>query len=440
MLEFDIISRKGVRRSLLSTSAPLLNPDGKTLHLAIVQDVSKRKEAEAERRVLEGQLRQSQKMEAIGQLAGGVAHDFNNLLTIILASCCEIQACESLSPKGIETLDNIHQASQRAVALIRQLLAFSRKQLLNPLVLNLNEIIANILKMALRLIGEDIDLTWKPFPKLWPVKLDPGQIEQMVVNLLVNARDAMPDGGHLNIETSNVEWAEEDFRSIPERKPGCYVMIRISDDGTGIPPEVQPRIFEPFFTTKEAGQGTGLGLSVVHGIVKQSDGFIEVDSRVNKGTSFTLYFPAVKEHISIAPVETKFIPPKVGSETVLLVEDEEGIRKIIRLALEKQGYTVIEAGNGQEALAAAESHAGVIEIVLTDMILPVMSGRQLSKLLIARYPGIKVIYMTGYTDNAILRQGLNHDSPALLQKPFSMAELIQKVQAVLSEKPRATVP
>ncbi len=397
------------------------------------------REAEAERRVLESQLRQSQKMEAIGQLVGGVAHDFNNLLTIILASCSEIQACESLSPKGIETLDNIHQASQRAVALTRQLLAFSRKQLLNPLVLNLNEIITTILKMALRLIGEDIELSWKPFPSLWPVKLDAGQIEQVLLNLVINARDAMPEGGQLSIETSNVEWSEEDCRLVPDRKPGCYAMLRISDNGTGIPPEVQSRIFEPFFTTKEVGNGTGLGLSVVHGIVKQSNGHVEVDSCVDKGTSFMLYFPVVKEHVAITPKDTSMLSPKVGTETVLLVEDEEGVRKIVRLALEKQGYTVIEAGNGQEALAAAESHSGVIKLVLTDVVLPVMSGRQLSKLLLARFPGIKVIYMTGYTDNAILRQGLNHDSHALLQKPFSMSELIQKVQAVLSEKPLDTV-
>jgi len=374
-------------------------------------------------------------MEAIGQLAGGVAHDFNNLLMIILGSCDEIQSSESLSLQGLETLGNIHQASQRAAALTRQLLAFSRKQLLNPVVLNLNEIVTNIHKMALRLIGEDIELRWQPCPSLWPVKLDPSQIEQVVLNLVVNARDAMSEGGQLSIETSNVEWSEEDCRLIPNRKPGCYVMLLIGDNGTGIPPEIESRIFEPFFTTKEAGKGTGLGLSVVHGIVKQSDGFIEVDSLVNKGTSFMLYFPAVKEHVEAATKEKEMLPPQVGTETILLVEDEEGVRKIARLALERQGYTVIEAGNGQAALDAAEQHLGVIEMVLTDVVMPVMSGRQLSKLLVSRFPGIKVIYMTGYTDDAILRQGLHHDSHALLQKPFSMLELVKKVQAVLSSKP-----
>jgi two-component system cell cycle sensor histidine kinase/response regulator CckA len=552
-LEFDVISLIGVRRSLLSTSAPLLHPDGTTLHLAITQDVTKRKEAEAElylreraiqavsqgilitdaiqpdepiiyaslgfekmtgysaaeiagkncrflqgpetdpatietlreaikvrrkcaveilnyrqdgtpfwnaisiapiiddglavkhlvgvmtdvteRRELESQLRQSQKMEAVGQLAGGVAHDFNNLLTIILGSCDELQSCESLSAYGIETLGNIHQASLRAAALTRQLLAFSRKQLLNPVVLNLNEIITNIHKMALRLIGEDIELSWKPFPSLWPVKLDPGQIEQVILNLVVNARDAMPAGGRLSLETINVEWSDEDCRLVPDRKPGCYVMLLIGDNGTGIPSEVKSRIFEPFFTTKGAGKGTGLGLSVVHGIVKQSDGYIEVDSLVDKGTSFRLYFPAVKEHAVIAANGQLLVPPKFGTETVLLVEDEEGVRTIARLALERQGYTVLEAGNGQEALAVAEKHSGVIEMVLTDVVMPMMGGRQLSKLLSERFPAIKVVYMTGYTDDAILRQGLSHDSHALLQKPFSMLELVQKVQAVLSEKP-----
>ena len=556
-LEYDIISLTGVRRNLATTSAPLLDPDGTVLHLAITQDISKRKEAETELylreraiqavsqgilitdtlqpddpviyaspgfehmtgysaaeilgkncrmmqgpdsdpaaiekmrtavkarractveilnyrkdgttfwnaisiapiieagaainhmvgvmtdvtewRMLESQLRQSQKMEAIGQLAGGVAHDFNNLLTIILGSCDELLLRETLSAGGITTLGNIHEASRRAAALTRQLLAFSRKQLLNPVVLNLNEIISNIQKMALRLIGEDIELSWQPSPSLWPVKLDPSQIEQLVMNLVVNARDAMPEGGRLSIETSNIELTEEDCLKNPDRQPGCYAMLLISDTGTGIPPDVKPRIFEPFFTTKEAGYGTGLGLSVVHGIVKQSDGFIEVDSLVDHGTSFRLYFPAVKMHVATTANQAALPHPNVGTETILLVEDEEGVRNIARLALERYGYTVIEASNGQEALAAAETHASEIKLVLTDLVLPIMSGRQLSKLLVTRLPSLKVIYMTGYTDDVISRQGLSRDSHALLQKPFSMLELVQKVQIVLSEKP-TTIP
>jgi two-component system cell cycle sensor histidine kinase/response regulator CckA len=408
--------------------APITDRSGIVKHIVCVQTEV------TERRELENQLRQSQKMEGIGQLAGGVAHDFNNLLTIILGSCAEIRSTETLSEYGADTLDDIHHASQRAADLTRQLLAFSRKQLLNPVVLNLNEIITNIHKMALRLIGEDIELSWQPLPALWPVKLDPGQIEQVVLNLIVNARDAMPQGGRLSIKTANVEWSEDDCRLVPDRKPGSYVVLIIGDSGTGIPPAVKSRIFEPFFTTKEAGKGTGLGLSVVHGIVKQSNGYIEVNSHVDKGTSFMLYFPAVKERVQIAENGQATLPLKAGTETILLVEDEEGVRKIARLALERQGYTVLEAGNGQEALAAADTHHGVIEMILTDVVMPVMSGRQLAKILSARFPRSKVIYMTGYTDDAIIRQGLSHDSHALLKKPFSMLELVQKVQTVMSEE------
>lgn len=553
-LTYDIISLAGVRRSLQSTSAPLISPDGTKLHLAITQDITRRKEAEVELylreraiqavsqgilitdaiqpddpviyaspgfekmtgysaaeilgkncrmmqgadsdpaaiekmrnavkarrnctveilnyrkdgtpfwnaisiapvieegaaikhmvgvmtdvtewRMLESQLRQSQKMEAIGQLAGGVAHDFNNLLTIILGSCDDIHSSEALSASGIATLGNIQAASQRAASLTRQLLAFSRKQLLNPVVLNLNEIITDIQKMSLRLIGAHIELSWKPFPSLWPVKLDQGQFEQVILNLLVNARDAMPAGGLVAIETSNVEWSKDDCRMIPERSPGCYVMLRISDAGTGISPTVKPRIFEPFFTTKEAGKGTGLGLSVVYGIVKQSDGYIEVDSAVDQGTTFKLYFPAVKERAATAANTPELSALQAGTETILLVEDEEGVRNIVRLALEKQGYHVLSAGNGQEALDVLESHAGGIEMLLTDMVLPVMSGRQLAKLLSTRIPELKVIFMTGYTDNVMVKQVLNNGYHSVLQKPFSMRELLGKVQTVLHEMPK----
>ncbi len=287
--------------------------------LCLAQDVTARK-------LLETQLQHAQKMESVGHLAGGVAHDFNNLLTIIICACDSLQSNESLNESDANAVHDIDQAVRRAATLTRQLLAFSRKQLLEPMVLNLNEVIENIHKMLLRLINEDIELRCHLFPSIWPVKLDPGQIEQVFVNLVVNARDAMPHGGKVTIETSNVTWTEQDCRLFPDRRPGRYVRIVVADTGSGMTPDVQSRMFDPFFTTKETGKGTGLGLAVVHGIVTQSEGSIDVDSEPGVGTSIKLYFPAVKERVLQSPRENDQQPTTRGSETILLVEDEDGVR------------------------------------------------------------------------------------------------------------------
>jgi PAS domain S-box-containing protein len=405
-------------------NTPLLDNDGHfTGLLCLAKDVT-------DRMLLEAQLQQSQKMESIGHLAGGVAHDFNNLLTVIICSCDALQSNESLNGAGASAVREIDEAAGRAALLTRQLLAFSRKQLLEPVVLNPNEVVSHIHTMLLRLITEDIDLSCSLFPAIWPVRLDPGQIEQVIVNLVVNARDAMPKGGRLTIETSNVEWTEKDCRLFPDRKPGRYVMIGVSDTGSGISPEIKSRMFDPFFTTMEAGKRTGLGLAVVHGIVKQSEGYIDVDSGPGAGTAMKLYFPAVGERLS--PVPDKDRPPeKRGSETVLLVEDEEGVRGLLRSGLEKQGYTVIDASNGQKAIETVEDFDGPLHLVITDVVMPVMGGRQLVDRLLVRYPDLKVLYITGYTDDAMLRHGIKHDNHAFLQKPFSPSDLTQKVRLVL---------
>jgi PAS domain S-box-containing protein len=427
-LTFEVVGLRRNRRTLESVAVPLQLPHGPPLHLAITQDVTDRRE-------LEQQLRQSQKMEAVGQLAGGVAHDFNNLLTIMIGSCDILASGETLTDCGQNMCRDISQAGQRAAALTRQLLAFSRRQLLEPVVLNLNEIVTNIYGMLGRLIGEDIQLERNLSPDIWPVKLDPGQIEQVIVNLVVNARDAMPKGGQLTICTSNIEWTEDDCRLFTDRKPGRYVMASVSDTGSGIPPEIRSRIFEPFFTTKEASKGTGLGLAVVYGIVNQSDGYLDVESEVGLGTSMILYFPAVRERLSSSSPDQTHLSTSTGSETILLVEDEDGVRLLARRVLERQGYTIVEAKNGKEALETIEHHGRPIHLVLTDVVMPVMSGQQLVESLRKNFPDLKVIYMTGYTDDTVLRHGVNHDLQSFLQKPFLPTELAQKVRSVLDSKP-----
>jgi PAS domain S-box-containing protein len=386
-----------------------------------------------DRRALESQLRQSQKMEAVGQLAGGIAHDFNNLLTIIIGSCDLLKSNGSPSNSALASILDIRDAAGRATSLTRQLLAFSRKQILDPVVLNLNEVIKNINKMLLRLVGEDIELTASLFPAIWPVRLDPGQIEQVIVNLVVNARDAMPNGGRLMIVTSNVEWSDEDCRLFPDRTPGRYARIAVADSGSGMTQEIKNHIFEPFFTTKGAGKGTGLGLAVVHGIVKQSDGFIDVNSEVGVGTLVTLFFPAVKVRMLPPTIEQDDPPEKRGSETILLVEDEDGVRRLAQLALERQGYTVLDASNGRKAIEAIDTYHGPLHLIITDVVMPGMNGRELVEILRTRFPNLKALYMSGYTDDAVLRRGIKQESQAFLQKPFSPADLVQKVQRVLAD-------
>jgi PAS domain S-box-containing protein len=384
----------------------------------------------------EEQLRQSQKMEAVGQLAGGIAHDFNNLLTAITGySELTLRRLQAEDPL-YRNVTEIKKAGERAASLTRQLLAFSRKQVLQPKVLALNSIISEVEKMLSRLIGEDIELRTVLEPQLGSIKADPGQIEQVLLNLAVNARDAMPHGGKLTIETGNVYLDGEYAKQHIAVNPGHYVMLAVSDSGTGMDEKTQARIFEPFFTTKEAGKGTGLGLSTVYGIVKQSGGNIWVYSEVGRGTSFKVYLPHVDEGAQEYKRSAEPEDALQGTEMILLAEDEEMVRKLAREVLEMYGYKVLEAANGGAALLICERHQEPIDLLITDVIMPEMGGRELADRLSQLRPEMKVLYMSGYTDNAIVHQGVLDEGANFIQKPFSPQTLASKVREVLGETKR----
>ena len=389
-----------------------------------------------ERRGLEEQLRQSQKMEAVGRLAGGIAHDFNNLLMVISGYSEFLLERLGAEPYLRGPAQEIASAAERASSLTRQLLAFSRKQMLAPRIVNLNDVATENIKMLTRMIGEDVDLVMVPGQNLWSVRADAGQIEQVIMNLAVNARDAMPSGGKLTIETSNATLDEEYARFHAPLWPGDYVMVAISDTGAGMDTETQSHIFEPFFTTKGT-KGTGLGLSMVYGIVKQSGGFIWVLSELGKGTTFKIYLPRVAStgetaHI-MAPIEIHKVEP--GTETILLVEDEANLRYLCRQYLEKQGYKVIEAADGAVAMQIAVAHEAVIHLLLTDVIMPGMNGRELAQRISEIRPNVKVLYMSGYTENVIGHNGMLDPGVRLLQKPFNLRDLRSKVREVLDATP-----
>ena len=389
-----------------------------------------------ERRALEQQLRQSQKMEAVGRLAGGIAHDFNNLLMVISGYSEFLLERIGAEPHLRGPAQEIAGAAERASSLTRQLLAFSRKQMLAPRLVNLNDIATENLKMLTRMIGEDIDLVLSPGKNLWPVRADAGQIEQVIMNLAVNARDAMPTGGKFNIETCNVTLSEEEARHHAPLRPGDYVTIQVSDTGVGMDAETQSHIFEPFFTTK-GPKGTGLGLSTVYGIIKQSLGYIWVESEVGRGTTFKIYLPRVSaagEPAQIAAqAQTQRVEP--GTETILLVEDEANLRYLARQYLEKQGYKVIEAADGAVAVQIAVAHESVIHLLLTDVIMPGMNGRELAQRITEIRPNVKVLYMSGYTENVIGHNGTLDAGIRLLQKPFNLRDLKDKVREVLDATP-----
>ena len=390
-----------------------------------------------ERRVLEEQLRQSQKMEAVGRLAGGIAHDFNNLLMVISGYSEFLLERLGSEPSLRSPAQEIASASERASSLTRQLLAFSRKQMLAPRIVNLNDVATENLRMLTRMIGEDIDLVMIPGQNLWSVRADAGQIEQVIMNLAVNARDAMPSGGKLTIETANITLDDEYARYHAPLRPGDYVLVSISDTGAGMDSDTQSHIFEPFFTTKGT-KGTGLGLSTVYGIVKQSGGYIWVSSEVGKGTTFKIYLPRVastgETAVQVAmPVETKKAEP--GTETILLVEDEANLRYLARQYLEKQGYKVIEAADGAVAMQIAVAHEAVIHLLLTDVIMPGMNGRELAQRISEIRPNVKVLYMSGYTENVIGHNGTLEPGVRLLQKPFNLRDLRTAVREVLDARP-----
>jgi PAS domain S-box-containing protein len=389
-----------------------------------------------ETRTLELQLRQAQKMEAIGRLAGGIAHDFNNLLMVISGYAEFLLERLGPDPRLRGPAQEISNATQRATSLTRQLLAFSRKQMLAPKVLDLNEVVAENLKMLTRMIGEDIDLVMVPGASLGAVRADPGQIDQVIMNLAVNGRDAMPQGGKLTIETANVTLEENFARTHTPLTPGDYVMLVISDTGVGMDNETQSRIFEPFFTTKGA-KGTGLGLSTVYGIVKQSGGFIFVDSQPQRGTAFRAYFPRVDAREEAATAQESLALPRAehGQETILLVEDETNLRDLARQYLEIQGYKILAAEDSAAALQIVDGYQGTIDLLLTDVIMPGMNGRELATHISKLLPEVRVLYMSGYTENAIGHDGTLDPGINLLQKPFSLPSLKDRVREVLDSEP-----
>ena len=382
-----------------------------------------------DRRRLEQQLLASQRLEAVGRLAGGVAHDFNNVLTAVLGST-ELLILDT--PTGATTreeLEIIREAATHAQDLIRQLLAFSSRQALKPVVLDLNHLVKNVGKMLRRLIGENIQLTTEPAPELDAVCADPGQLEQVLVNLVVNARDAMPQGGRLTIATGNLDVAGG-ATPVPS---GRYVTLRVTDTGTGMDAATMERAFEPFFTTKPKGKGTGLGLATVYGIVRQSGGHVEVESAPGSGTTFRIYLPRV-EDAAESGAESSAAAPARGAETVLVVEDDERVRALARKVLEQAGYRVVVAAGGKEALAAAEAHEGQIDVLMTDVVMPEMSGRTLTRRLTQRHPGLKVLYMSGYPDEDIAKHGVFESGIPFIKKPFTPSLLTQKLREVLDQE------
>jgi PAS domain S-box-containing protein len=405
--------------------------EGREFNCSFARDITERKRAEQEKSAMAEQLRQSQKMEAIGQLAGGIAHDFNNLVSVINGyGDFLIHELAEGDPRRSD-VEQILEAGEHAASLTAQLLAFSRKQVVQPKILDLNGLLADASTVYRRLIGEDIQLVAKPAPDLGRIEADPGQIHQILMNLVLNARDAMPRGGKLTIETCNADLDETYAHSHSAITPGGYVMLAVSDTGIGMDEGTKSRLFEPFFTTKEAGKGTGLGLSTVYGIVKQSQGFIWVYSEPERGTTFKIYFPRVMDEAGKIARALKAEPELQGTETILVVEDAALLRATIVRALRKRGYTVLDASNGPEALDKARDFAGRIHMLLTDVVMPEMSGKAVaSELEIAR-PGIRTLYVSGYTNQVIVQYGVLDINTAFLPKPFTNEMLARKVREVL---------
>ena len=384
-----------------------------------------------QRHDLESQLVQSQKMEAIGRLAGGVAHDFNNLLTVILGYNEMLREHAKEDPIALDFTLEVLQAAERASALTNQLLAFSRRQVAMPRVLDLNQVVQHIDKMLHRIIGEDVELQLKLAAGLSPVKADPSHIDQVIMNLAVNSRDAMPNGGSLTIETADVQLTEEYAGSPLGIAAGWYVMLAVSDTGTGMDELTKSRIFEPFFTTKEKGKGTGLGLSIVYGIVKQNGGEILVYSEPGRGTAFKIYLPVALEAAEDRRTARGATQAVAATETILLVEDEHQVRNLTRAMLGRQGYRILDAGSAVEALTLARDTAVPIDLLLTDIVMPQMNGLELAKEIMAARPGIKVLFMSGYTDSAVVKQGILTAEMPFIKKPFTSASLHSKVREVL---------
>ncbi len=430
--EFRVVHPDGTVKFLQANAVLLRDAEGKALRMiGINRDITHRKQAESEMGKLHAQLQQAQKMEAVGRLAGGIAHDFNNLLTVINGySGLLLAQLEERSPQYREA-EEIKRAGERAAALTRQLLAFSRKQVLQPKVLDLNNVVSGMGGMLRRLIGEDIDFRSVLEKGLGMVRADPGQIEQVIVNLVVNSRDAMPGGGKLRIATANFLPNEAFLREHPSAVPGPHVCLTVSDTGTGMSEEAKSHMFEPFFTTKEKGKGTGLGLSTVYGIVNQSGGHISIGSDIGKGTTVSVYLPCVEEEAERLPEVAD--AGLYGREWLLVVEDEDAVRGIVERVLAEKGYRVLSAGDGNEGLRLFEAHKESIDLLITDVVMPGMGGRDLASRVEAARPGMKVLYMSGYTDEAINRHGVLDAGLSFLQKPFTPVELLEKVREILNK-------
>ncbi|MFQ5578843.1 MAG: ATP-binding protein, partial [Anaerolineae bacterium] len=431
-LEYRWVHANGRIVWTLGKVAPVKNQSGQVIcYVGTLVDITERKRIAAEKEELAAQFYQSQKMDSIGQLAGGVAHDFNNLLVPIMGYAD--LGMLKLSPDNVHytQFKRIKAAAERAAGLTRQILAFSRRQILKMNILNLNDVAASFREMLHRLIGEDISLQMHLAADLQPIEADKAQLEQVLLNLAVNARDAMPNGGKLTIETANALLDEAYVARHAGSQPGPHVMLAVSDTGSGMDAETRRRIFEPFFTTKKRGRGTGLGLSTVFGIVKQHGGNIWVYSEPNRGTTFKLYFPITK---AAAPTG-EAAPPESGSlrgaETVLVVEDESSVRKLVVETLRSNGYHILEAGGPVEGLEAAAASPDTIHLLLTDVIMPDMSGQELYLQLVRVRPDLKVLYMSGYTDNVIAHHGVLQEGVTLLQKPFTIRSLLQTIRSVL---------
>ena len=399
-------------------------------------DITERKRAEEERERLQEQLIQAQKMESVGRLAGGVAHDFNNMLSVILGHAdLALNRMDKSQPIRAD-LTAIHKAAERSADLTRQLLAFARKQTVSPKVIDLNDTVEGMLKMLRRLIGEDIDLAWLAHKDLWPIKIDPGQIDQLMVNLCINARDAIAGVGKITIETANATFDAEYCDSHLESAPGSFVMLAVSDNGRGMDKETQARIFEPFFTTKGVGKGTGLGLATVYGIVKQNNGFIHVYSELDQGTTFKIYLPRHASADKPAAGEGKEAVPTGKHETILLVEDERAMLTMTSTMLDRQGYTVLTAATPSEAVSLAQRQAGRIHLLLTDVVMPEMNGKDLAGTLLLINPDLKCLFMSGYTANVIAHHNILDSNVNFIQKPFSLEELALKIREVLDGRGR----
>lgn len=383
---------------------------------------------------LEEQVRQSQKMEAVGKLAGGVAHDFNNMLTVINGHGCLLAEDGTLTEDQRQSVDQILQAGERAAGLTSQLLAFSRRQVLQPKVIDVNQVLQGMMQMLRTLAGDNIELLVRPCPGLGTIRVDPGQLEQVILNLAVNARDAMPEGGRIMIEPGNIDLGPQELgeRQL-DAAPGRYVQVVVADTGTGIDPGVLSHIFEPFFTTKPKGKGTGLGLSTVYGVVKQSGGLITVASEPGRGTTFTMYFPRIEGPVTSDHTEDHDVAKQRGTESILVVEDEPAVRALVRDTLRSRGYRVLEANDGMEALLLVSQYRDAIDLLLTDIVMPQMGGRELAEHLRGQSPDLKVMFMSGYTDDEILKHGVVAARVEFMQKPFTPHALANRIRKVLDQ-------